>query len=289
LSATNSNLASLSTSVQPLVAASNAAAAQGGTLLGTAIGGGTGGTVQTQGGKFGNTSVTTVNAAGMTTANGMDTTATGLGAQAGSPNGPPADGATAYGAYAQALSPNTTAIGFRAVATHAGSVAIGHQAQAIADPATAIGDNSLASGNDSLAVGASAQATANRAVALGAFSVADQPNTVSVGTPGAERRITNVAPGVLPTDAVNVSQLRDVSRVAYSGVAMSMAMAGAVMPPLEPGEKGVGVGIGTYKGYTALGFQFKALSASGESAWGVGISTTGKEWGLQAGFGVKWK
>jgi trimeric autotransporter adhesin len=32
-------------------------------------------------------------------------------------------------------------------------------------------------------------------------------NTVSVGAPGSERRITNVAAGINPTDAVNVSQL----------------------------------------------------------------------------------
>lgn len=250
-------------------------------MVGTAIGGGTGGNVQTRGAS-GN-AITTVNAAGMTTATGVDTTATGLGADA------TGDGATAYGAYASAGAENTTAIGFRAVARFAGSVAIGHNAQALADPTVAIGDSSLASGNDSVAIGASAQATANRAVAVGAFSVADQPNTVSVGSVGNERRITNVAPGINPTDAVNLDQLRDVSRIAYSGTAMSFAMNGAVMPNLEPGEKGFGVGLGHYKSYSAVAVQFKALSGTGDQAWGVGISTTGKEWGLQLGVGFKWK
>ncbi len=250
-------------------------------MLGTTIGGGTGGIVQTRGPS--GTAITTVNAAGMTTATGIDTTATGLGATA---NG---DGATAYGAYAQAMDPNTTAIGYRAVARFAGSVAIGHNAQAIADPATAVGDNSLASGVDSVAIGASAQATATRAVAVGAFSVADQANTVSVGSAGNERRITNVAPGIAGTDAANMSQLRDVSRIAYSGVAMSFAMTGAVMPNLEPGDKGLGVGLGSYKGYSAVGITFKSLSTTGDSAWGLGVSTTGKEWGLQMGIGFKWK
>jgi trimeric autotransporter adhesin len=252
------------------------------------VGGGTGGNVQTQGPQFNNATVTTVNQAGLTVANGVDTTATGVGAQAGT-SATPAAGATAYGAYASALDENATAVGFRAVAKFKGSVAIGNQAQALADPATAIGDNSLASGNDSVAIGASAQATANNAVALGAHSVADQSNTVSVGSPGAERRITNVAPGISPTDAVNVSQLRDVSRIAYSGVAMSFAMSGAVMPSLEPGEKGLGVGLGSYKGYGAMALQFKGVSGSGTSAWGMGFSSTGKEWGLQLGFGFKWK
>ena len=190
-------------------------------------------------------------------ANGVDTTATGTCAGAGTligVNGATrtvvATGATAYGAQSLAQDSNTTAIGFRATAKYAGSVAIGYQAQAIADPATAVGSNSLASGNDSVALGAGARATANRSVALGAYSVADQPNTVSVGTPGSERRITNVAPGVYPTDAVNVSQLQgmqqnidNVANIAYSGVAMSFAMSGAYMPSLEPGEKALGLGL----------------------------------------------
>lgn len=262
---------------------SNAATAAGQTVLGTVFGGGAGGNLQTQGAAFNNTGITTVNGIGMTTATGPDSMATGLGATA---NGP---GATAYGAYANADGEGTTAIGFRAIAKFKGSVAIGNQAQALADPSTAIGDNSLASGNDSVAVGASAQATAERSVAIGAFSVANQANTVSVGSPGNERRITNVASGVDGTDAANVSQVKDVGRVAYSGVAMSFAMSGAVMPNLEPGEKGFGVGLGNYKGYSAIGMTFKSLGASGDTAWGFGVSTTGKEWGLQLGIGFKWK
>ena len=49
-------------------------------------------------------------------------------------------------------------------------------------------------------------------MALGSFSVADQPQTVSVGAPGFERRITNVAPGVVGTDAVNLNQLNSVDQ-----------------------------------------------------------------------------
>jgi trimeric autotransporter adhesin len=70
---------------------------------------------------------------------------------------------------------------------------------------------------------------------------------------------------------------------------MSFAMSGAVMPSLEPGEKGVGVGMGSYQGYGAMALQFKGISNSGSSAWGMGVTTTGKEWGLQLGFGFKWK
>lgn len=44
----------------------------------------------------------------------------------------------------------------------------------------------------------------------GSFSLPSSKQTgiVSVGRKGAERRITNVAGGFLPTDAVNVSQLK---------------------------------------------------------------------------------
>jgi hypothetical protein len=281
ISANATGLASLSTSIDPLVNASKAATATGATVLGTTVGGGVDGIVQTYGAS-GNT-LTTVNAVGMTKANGVDSTASGVGAQS------QGTGATAYGAYASAQGQNTTAIGYRSVANMAGSVAIGNNARATGDPTVAIGDNSLASGNNSVAVGASAQATADGAVALGAGSVAGQPNTVSVGTPGSERRITNVAPGINATDAVNVSQLNENSRVAYAGIAMSFALSGVTMPPLDPGEMGIGVGLGYYKGSSAVGVSFKALNKAGNMSWGAGVSSTGREWGLQVGVGFKWR
>ncbi|WP_417924865.1 YadA-like family protein [Collimonas pratensis] len=70
---------------------------------------------------------------------------------------------------------------------------------------------------------------------------------------------------------------------------MSMAMSGAVMPNLEAGDKGVGVGLGTYQGYGALALQFKEISKTGNSAWGAGASTTGNATGFSVGYGFKWK
>ncbi|AIY39446.1 Type IV fimbrial biogenesis protein PilY1 [Collimonas arenae] len=237
----------------------------------------------------GNT-ITSVVVATCGSANGIDSTASGLCAKATQ------DGASAYGSNARATAVNTTAVGFRALASQEGAVAIGYNAQATGDPTVAVGYNSVAAGNNSVAMGAGAQAIANNTVALGAGSVADQDNTVSVGAHGSERRITNVAPGVNPTDAVNVSQLNNVQnqignvqRIAYSGIAMSMAMSGAVMPALDAGEKGVGVGVGSYQGYGALALQFKSISKTGMSAWGAGVSTTGHNAGLSLGYGFKWK
>jgi len=109
-------------------------------------------------------------------------------------------------------------------------------------------------------------------------------------------RISNVAPGVQPMDAVNVNQLNqvrsqvaDVARIAYTGTAMAMAMSGTYLPTLAPGEKTVGVGVGSYKGYSAVALTFKALAGDGGMSWGAGISTNGREWGVNAGVGWKWK
>ena len=114
---------------------------------------------------------------------------------------------------------------------------------------------------------------------------------VSRHAPGQERRITNVAPGVQPTDAVNVSQLREVERKAYAGVAMSIAMASGRMSISEPGQKAVGVGLGSYGGNQALSFTFQGLTESGKLQYNLGISTTagGRDWSVGAGVGYRWK
>lgn len=213
-------------------------------------------TVQTRG--HSGSSVSNVNAAGCSSVSGIDATGTGLCATASG------DGATAYGSNAVASGENTTAIGFRAAATYAGSVAIGYNAQAIADPTVAIGANSVAAGNNSVALGASASAVGSNSVALGAGSIALQDNTVSVGSEGNERRITNVAPGVNPTDAVNVGQLKgafggiqnqinEVARNAYSGVAAATAL--AMIPEVDLDRNfSFGIGGGSYAGYQAVAF-----------------------------------
>ncbi|WP_454914195.1 YadA family autotransporter adhesin [Variovorax gossypii] len=120
--------------------------------------------------------------------------------------------------------------------------------------------------------------------------------TLGAGQAPGGTRIGNVAPGVLPSDAVNMNQLNqvksqvgDVARIAYSGTAMAFAMSGTYLPTLSAGEKTVGVGLGSYKGYSAVALTFKALSEDGRASWGAGLSTTGKEWGLNAGVGWKWK
>ena len=93
--------------------------------------------------------------------------------------------------------------------------------------AIALGNNaSTAVGaNGAIAIGTDASATAANSVALGAGSIADRgavagytapgltgtfdsAGSVSVGVPGAERQITNVAPGTAPSDAATVGQVQ---------------------------------------------------------------------------------
>jgi autotransporter adhesin len=100
--------------------------------------------------------------------------------------------------------------------------------------------------------------------------MANEPNTVSVGAPGAERRITNVAAGVNPTDAVNVSQLtsaeagftnslnvlqsnlQNVQREERQGIAAAMAGTGFITPS-APGKTTVMINAGYFQGETGVG------------------------------------
>ena len=128
-------------------------------------------------------------------------------------------------------------------------------------------------------------------------------------TKGIYRQITGVAAGTADTDAVNVAQLKGVNarmdninrhiddinervhhveRRAYSGTALALALSGAYLPRLDAGEQTVGIGMGSYRGYAAVGINYKAMTKSGNMSWGLGVSSTGRETGFNAGVGFKW-
>ena len=95
------------------------------------------------------------------------------------------------------------------VASGANSAASGFGASATGAGALAMGSSSTAGGTGSLALGSGAIATGAGSVALGQNSSdGGAPNVVSVGSSGSERRVTNVAPGVNGTDAINLNQLQ---------------------------------------------------------------------------------
>ncbi|WP_232833651.1 YadA family autotransporter adhesin [Paraburkholderia kururiensis] len=231
----------------------------------------------------------------MAQANYNNDGATGLNAIAIGTNASATDtSGVALGASATAGGVGAVAVGGASIARGANATAIGYQATSLADSAMAVGASAQAIGVQTTAIGTGAVASGANSVALGSGSVATEANTVSVGSSGSERRITNVAAGVNPTDAVNVSQLRsvqqsvnDVARTAYAGVAMAGALAG--LPQVEPGKSfTMGAGIGTYGGYTALAVGGSMRFTPNVIAK-MGFSTTnGSRMMFNAGFGYSW-
>jgi autotransporter adhesin len=127
------------------------------------------------------------------------------------------DNGTQQGNYANngASGVNAIAAGPNATASAASGVALGSGATSSNTSAVAIGSNAKATAANSVALGPNATTTANLALAAynpgtGTLSGTAPVGEVSVGSSGAERRITNVAAGAAPTDAVNVSQLQSV-------------------------------------------------------------------------------
>jgi len=205
------------------------------------------------------------------------------------------------GGVPQANYANDGATGQNALAAGANALASGTGSTAVGNGATAAGVNSTALGN-----GATVTTAGTNSVALGAGSVASEANTVSVGAPGAERTISNVAPGVNGTDAVNVNQLNagiassnqytdqvanalsgninDVARKAYAGVAAATAL--TMIPDVDLGKTiAVGVGGGWYKGEdaVALGATVR-LTENVKMKAGVGYSSEGTTVGVGASY-----
>jgi trimeric autotransporter adhesin len=207
-------------------------------------------------------------------------------------------GALNCGANSQASGTQSTAIGQTATATGLGSTAIGFGSVASGTGSTAQGQNSVASGNQSTAIGAGASATAPNSVALGAGSIASSPNTLSVGSPGSQRRITNVAPGIAPTDAVNVSQLNSsVGQLnanlnngltrAYEGSAIAMALSGGFLPDNK--RYAIAVNWGGYHGTSAFGaIGLFRISDNLVIDGGVGVGVTRGDVGGRVGLTYAW-
>jgi autotransporter adhesin len=188
---------------------------------------------------------------GTSVANGDHATAYGYNARAEGEGGT----AVGHGSYA---GPGGAAYGYGAYAAGPGDIAIGRNARVEADQSIAQGDNALvqSGATRAVAMGADSIVSAPNAVALGAGSVADQPNTVSVGAPGAERRITNVAPGLAPNDAVNVAQMYNYTnkllKESRRGIAATAAMS-PVLTPSAPGKTTVSASTGFYHGEFGFG------------------------------------
>ena len=136
-------------------------------------------------------------------------------------NSAPSGSAVAIGTNASANAAQALALGTSATATANGDVAIGTLAQASGagayGSATALGFSTIANGKLASAIGYRATATGENSIALGANSVADVNNTVSVGSATNQRRVVNVAAGTQANDAVNVTQLQNVTTLLGGG------------------------------------------------------------------------
>ncbi|WP_270402804.1 ESPR-type extended signal peptide-containing protein, partial [Acinetobacter guillouiae] len=163
----------------------------------------------------------------------------------------------------------SVAIGSRVDAT-TGSTVLGNEAKASGgDYATVLGYKAKVTGDSGTALGRDSEASTNN-IALGASSVANGTSTekafltgdikangyniVSVGQAGQERRITNVAAGANPTDAVNVKQLYEAQKSVAS---------------LIGGQTGVDSATGGFTGYiielkdtTGQTHQYKDVSSA---------------------------
>ncbi|WP_370578449.1 ESPR-type extended signal peptide-containing protein [Snodgrassella alvi] len=215
----------------------------------------------------------------------------------------------AIGGASMASGTSAVAIGDSASASSANGVALGSQAKVTQSGGVALGSGSVASTAAGKEGYIPVTATQQQAEAIRATKSTEGAVSVGDASKGVYRQITGVAAGTADTDAVNVAQLKGVNnqitninkyvnqvndrvqrteRRAYSGTALAMALSGAYLPSLNAGEQAVGVGVGTYRGYTAVGANYKAMSNSGNIGWGAGVSTTGKEVGFNAGVGFKW-
>ncbi|MBB5447052.1 MULTISPECIES: YadA-like family protein [unclassified Paraburkholderia] len=183
--------------------------------------------------------------------------------------------------------------GSAASATGTESVAVGGNSTASSAHSVAVGSGAQATGSNSSAIGSNAVAAAPNSVAVGSGSIANEANSVSFGSPGSERTLTNVAPGVNPTDAVNMSQLNSVqqgvnalARQAYSGIAGATAL--TMIPDVDPGKTlAIGIGSGNYKGYSAVAIGFSARLTDNLKIKG-GASTSGSGSVVGAGIGYQW-
>ncbi|MNP31507.1 Adhesin YadA precursor [compost metagenome] len=163
-------------------------------------------------------------------------------------------------------------------------------------------------------MGNGATASAKNSAAIGANSVADRENSVSVGSAGNERQITHVAAGTSDTDAVNLAQLNksvgdvinnanhytdqryaelknDLHKqddVLSAGIAGALAQA-SLPQPYVPGASMASVGVGNYRGQSALAVGVSRISDNGKWVTKLqGSTDTQGELGVSVGVGYQW-
>lgn len=211
------------------------------------------------------------------------------------------------------------------------SIAIGNNATTDAQATNSIAlgtDSSVGSGGaDSVAIGHNSSASHANSVALGSGSTTttgaqsnynayalSQPQTsageVSIGSLQFERKLTNVAAGSAPTDAVNVQQLDAAIKQTYTNIdnrfnslksdinavrhdanaGTASAMALASMPQsATPGKVLIAAGVANYEGESAASIGVSNFSENGK--WIVNLNGSANSRGnagAAVGVGFHW-
>ncbi|MEJ2767979.1 YadA-like family protein [Mycetohabitans sp. B46] len=115
---------------------------------------------------------------------------------------------------------------------------------------------------------------------------------VSVGEPGHERRITDVARGTQPTDAVNKAQMDEavaqVDRNASAGTAAAMAVAGLPQPTL-PGKSLMTFAGATYRGQYGVALGISHVTPNNRWVLKFAANASGRGYvGMVAAGGFQW-
>lgn len=143
--------------------------------------------------------------------------------------------------------------------------------------------------------GAPASATGTNSIALGSGSVASEDNTISVGSSTNQRRITEVAPGVNSTDAVDVGQMYGALDKTFGKLDTQMNRTGAMSSAMSqmnasasgiPSDNRIAIGMGTQGGSTAVAFGYQhSLAKDVNFTVGGAISGSTSTAGVGLGFG----
>ncbi|ACA32621.1 YadA-like family protein [Histophilus somni] len=210
------------------------------------------------------------------------------------------EASTALGWQATASGKRSQAIGPQATVSGEGSLSFGSGVHTTKDNSFSMGRNIKNNGTKTVAIGNNIDVTTDNSVFLGDgsrytdqsetsggigkvdgnYAGADAKGVVSVGSKGNERRIQNVAAGLLShqsTDAVNGSQLHatnqrleEVNKDAKAGIAAAMAFKEV---PFVPGKWSYAAGAAHYSSESAVSLNLGRTSANGKYAISGGISS----------------
>ncbi|WP_338578177.1 YadA-like family protein [Neisseria leonii] len=132
-------------------------------------------------------------------------------------------------------------------------------------------------------------------ITIGGSNGAAPVSLTGSGLNNGGNRITNVAPGVADTDAVNVGQLKRlggdmaaIGKKAYAGVAGAIAQS-SIPQVTRPGVTGFGIGGGHYGGQSAVAIGMSSMSDGGNWIIKGNVSTnTNGTVGIGAGALYQW-